>query len=182
MYKNNLAEFQSLANKILDEKSDKFTKSNQENIKQILEPFDTNLKALQKKVEETYDKESKERFSLDKTVQELVSITNRVSDEAKNLTNALKADVKKQGNWGEMALERILESSGLENGREYHLQSSYRNEQGELLRPDVVIQLPDDKHIIIDAKVSLKALEQYINSEDPEEKKTALANHLISIE
>jgi len=181
MYKNNLAEFQSLANKILDEKSDKFTKSNQENIKQILEPFDTNLKALQKKVEETYDKESKERFSLDKTVKELFRLTNQVSQEAKNLTNALKADVKKQGNWGEMILDTILDNSGLTKGQQYFLQDAYKDSEGNTKLPDVVVKFPDNREVIIDSKVSLVAYEKYVNAETSDVQKIALNEHLTSL-
>jgi DNA recombination protein RmuC len=154
---------------------------NEQQLNHLLNPLKEKLEKFEAKVNENKEHDIKRYANMESLIKVLSEQHSQMNSTAQNLVNALKGEQKTQGNWGEMALERILESSGLENGREYHLQSSYRNEQGELLRPDVVIQLPDDKHIIIDAKVSLKAFEQYINSEDPEEKKTALANHLISI-
>lgn len=154
---------------------------NEQRLTQILNPLKEKLEKFEQKVNENKEHDIKRYANMETLIKTLSEQHSEMHNTAQNLVNALKGEQKTQGNWGEMALERILESSGLENGREYHLQSSYRNEQNELLRPDVVIQLPDEKHIIIDAKVSLKAFEQYVNSEDPIEKKLALTNHLISI-
>jgi len=154
---------------------------NEQQLNHLLNPLKEKLEKFEAKVNENKEHDIKRYANMESLIKVLSEQHSQMNSTAQNLVNALKGEQKTQGNWGEMALERILESSGLENGREYHIQSSYRNEQNELLRPDVVIQLPDEKHIIIDAKVSLKAFEQYINSEDPEEKKMALTNHLISI-
>jgi len=154
---------------------------NEQQLNHLLNPLKEKLEKFEAKVNENKEHDIKRYANMESLIKVLSEQHSQMNSTAQNLVNALKGEQKTQGNWGEMALERILESSGLENGREYHIQSSYRNDQGELLRPDVVIQLPDEKHIIIDAKVSLKAFEQYINSEEPEEKKIALANHLISI-
>ena len=154
---------------------------NEQQLNHLLNPLKEKLEKFEAKVNENKEHDIKRYANMESLIKVLSEQHSQMNSTAQNLVNALKGEQKTQGNWGEMALERILESSGLENGREYHLQSSYRNEQGELLRPDVVIQLPDDKHIIIDAKVSLKAFEQYINAEDPDAKSLALTNHLISI-
>ena len=174
-------EFENLANKILDEKSEKFTKSNQEQIKRLLEPLDINLKEFKIKVEETYDKESKERFSLEKSIEELVKLNNQISDDAKNLTNALKTDVKKQGNWGEVILETILENSGLIKNQQYFLQHQYIDEDGNKKIPDVTIIFPDNRKVIIDSKVSLVAYNEYVNEVDYDKQLAALNKHISSI-
>lgn len=154
---------------------------NEQQLNLLLNPLKEKLEKFEAKVNENKEHDIKRYANMESLIKVLSEQHSQMNSTAQNLVNALKGEQKTQGNWGEMALERILESSGLENGREYHLQSSFRNEQNELLRPDVVIQLPDEKHIIIDAKVSLKAFEQYINSDDPSEKKLALNNHLLSI-
>ncbi len=147
----------------------------------VLKPLKERLEAFEKEVREN-NKQDIERFSsMEGLVKALSEQHHKMHSTAQNLVDALKGEQKVQGDWGELALERILESSGLEKGREYFIQNSYRNEIGELQRPDVIVQLPEDKHLIIDSKVSLKAFEQYINEEDPEKKKQALNNHIVSI-
>lgn len=147
----------------------------------LLKPLKERLEAFEKEVREN-NKQDIERFSsMEGLVKALSDQHHKMHSTAQNLVDALKGEQKVQGDWGELALERILESSGLEKGREYFIQNSYRNESGELQRPDVIVQLPEDKHLIIDSKVSLKAFEQYINQEDPEKKKQALNNHIVSI-
>lgn len=147
----------------------------------LLKPLKERLEAFEKEVRDN-NKQDIERFSsMEGLVKALSEQHQRMNSTAQNLVDALKGEQKVQGDWGELALERILESSGLEKGREYIVQSSYRNEEGELQRPDVIVQLPENKHLIIDSKVSLKAFERYINEEDPELKKQALSNHIISI-
>lgn len=181
MQKQIKIEFENLANKILEEKSEKFTKSNQEQIKRLLEPLDINLKEFKTKVEETYDKESKERFSLEKSIEELVKLNNQISDDAKNLTNALKSDVKKQGNWGEVILETILENSGLIKNQQYFLQHQYIDDEGNKKIPDVTIIFPDNRKVIIDSKVSLVAYNEYVNEVDYDKQIKALEKHISSI-
>lgn len=179
--KQSLLEFEQVANKLLEEKSERFAKTNQESINQILSPLKENLKEFKTKVEETYDKESKQRFSLEEKIKELVSLNNQISTDAKNLTNALKGEAKTQGNWGEMILENILEQSGLVKDREYFTQDSYRDENGKLKQPDVIIKYPNDRHIIVDSKVSLTAYERFANCENLEEQKLHLAQHIKSM-
>ncbi|OAV75740.1 DNA recombination protein rmuC [Bacteroidales bacterium Barb7] len=173
--------FEKIANQILEEKSSKFTEANRANIEAILKPLGENIDNFKKRVEETYDKESKQRFSLEEKVKELVEQTNKVSNEANNLAAALKSQVKKQGNWGEMILESILQKSGLVKDREYFLQQTIKDEEGKSLRPDVLVKLPDNRIIIIDSKVSLVAYDRFSSSETAEEQKIHLAEHLKSI-
>lgn len=179
--KQSVAEFQNLANKILDEKSQKFTQTNKENIETILKPLGENLDQFKKKVEETYDKESKERFSLESKVKELIELNNKLSNEANNLTRALKGDAKKMGNWGEIILESILEQSGLQKNREYVVQESIKDEEGKELRPDVLVYLPEERTIVIDSKVSLVAYDRYSSADQKTEQDEALRQHIISI-
>ena len=182
-------EFKSLAQSVLDEKSEKLTKMNEDKMSEIINPLKQQIGEFKQKVEETYDKESKERFSLGERVKELVSTTLQVSQEANNLTSALKGNVKSQGNWGEMILESILEHSGLTKNREYFLQefikdkagNTIKDENGNALQPDVTIYYPDERKIIIDSKVSLIAWEKYSSAEDVEEKKKYLVEHIQSI-
>ncbi len=159
--KKSLLEFESVANKLLEEKTAKFSLSNKESMEQILNPLKENIVDFKKKVEETYDRESKERFSLEARIKELVTLNNQISKDANNLTNALKGQAKTQGNWGEMILENILEYSGLVKNREYFLQESYTDEAGRRKQPDVIIKYPGDRHIIVDSKVSLTAYERF---------------------
>ncbi len=182
-------EFSELAQKILDDNSKKFTASNEEKIRQILDPLKNNLSEFKQKVEETYDKESKERFSLEKEVKRLIEMSQIVSHEANNLTTALKGNNKMQGNWGEMILESLLENSGLTLGREYTLQefirdasgSIIKDENGKALQPDVTIFYPDKRKIIIDSKVSLISWEQCIGCDNNENGKRFLLEHIRSI-
>lgn len=174
-------QFNNLANKILEEKSEKFTKQNKENIDSILKPLNEKLKDFEHKVEDTYIKNVKDRTELQAQVTKLYELNQKISEDANNLTKALKGDVKKQGNWGEMVLERILESSGLEKGREYKTQESFNREDGGRYQPDVIVYLPDNKHIVIDAKVSLVAYENYVSAETTEEQNAFIKDHLRSI-
>lgn len=174
-------QFEKIANQILEEKSGKFTESNKANIEAILKPLGENIDNFKKKVEETYDKESKQRFSLEEKVKELVEQTNKVSNEANNLATALKGQSKKQGNWGEMILESILQKSGLVKDREYFLQQTIKDEDGRSLRPDVLVKLPDNRIIIIDSKVSLVAYDRFSSAESADETTIHLTAHLKSI-
>jgi len=174
-------QFEKIASQILEEKSGKFTEVNKTNIEALLRPLGENIDNFKKKVEETYDKESKQRFSLEEKVKELIEQTNKVSSEANNLATALKGQAKKQGNWGEMILESILQKSGLVKDREYFLQQTIKDEEGKSLRPDVLVKLPDNRIIIIDSKVSLVSYDRYSSSETAEEQKIHLEAHLKSI-
>jgi DNA recombination protein RmuC len=174
-------EFKNLANDILDEKTKKFTEQNKKGLDDILKPLGEKIRDFQKKVEETYDTESKQRFSLEKEVRNLAELNLRISVDAQNLTSALKSDAKKQGNWGELVLERVLESSGLVKGLEYDREFATRSGEGDLYRPDVIVNLPDNKHIIIDSKVSLNAYNDFVNADTQEERDKFLKLHLLSI-
>lgn len=174
-------QFEKIANKILEEKSDKFTETNKINIEALLKPLNENIDNFKKKVEETYDKESKQRFSLEERVKELVEQTNKVSSEANNLATALKGQAKKQGNWGEIILESILQKSGLVKDREYFLQETIKDEEGKNLRPDVLVKLPDNRVIIIDSKVSLVSYDRFSSADSQEEQEIHLKEHLKSI-
>jgi len=174
-------EFENLANSILESKSKRFTLTNKENIESIIKPLNEEIAAFKLKVDETYDKESKERFSLEKRVAELILQTDKVSAEANNLASALKGQAKVRGDWGEVILERVLEASGLTRGREYKVQESIRNESGELVRPDVTVYLPDERNVIIDSKISLIAYERFCSTESDDERKGLLVEHLRSV-
>ncbi len=177
----NKRDFEILANKILEEKSSKFTEQNKVNIKSLLDPLQEKIQHFEKKVEDT-NKESIERNSqLREQIFNLKSLNEQMSKEALNLTKALKGDNKTQGNWGELVLERVLEKSGLEKGREYEVQQSFTNEEGKRFMPDVVINLPDHKKMIVDSKVSLTAYEKYSNEEDEELKEQFLKDHILSL-
>jgi DNA recombination protein RmuC len=151
-------EFQNVANKIFEDKSQKFTEQNKENIEGVLKPMREQLLDFKKKVEDVYDKESKDRVSLLSEIVHLKSLNERISEDAINLTNALKGQSKTRGSWGEMILERVLEESGLHKGREYEVQTMYASEEGQRRHPDVIVHLPEGKDIVIDSKVSLTAL------------------------
>ncbi|MFT4982535.1 MAG: DNA recombination protein RmuC [Bacteroidia bacterium] len=174
-------EFENLANKILEEKSKKFTDQNKENIELILTPLRERIKDFEKKVDEKYDNEQKERASLKGEIKTLHELNKQISQEAHNLTTALKGDSKKQGNWGELILERVLENSGLIKGQEYTTQEMTYNEDGDRLFPDVVIQLPDEKQIIIDSKVSLVAYERFVNADEDDERDKWIKAHVASV-
>ncbi|SFH10683.1 DNA recombination protein RmuC [Pedobacter insulae] len=173
--------FYDIAHKILDEKTAKFTLQNQNNLDTILSPLKANIKAFEEKVDKVYKDEAAERNHLKGVIFQLMDQSKQIQTDANNLTKALKGDNKKQGNWGEVILERVLESSGLTKGREYRTQTSLKNDEGAKLQPDVVIDLPDEKHLIVDAKISLVAYEEMMNASTEEEKVLNLKRHLISI-
>jgi DNA recombination protein RmuC len=175
------AEFRNIAGIILEEKSKKFTDQNKENLDAVLSPLKEKLDEFKRKVEDTYDKESRETFSLKEEVRKLQELNFRMSEEANNLTKALKGDTKKQGNWGELVLEKILERSGLERDREYKAQVTTQNIAGETIKPDFVVYLPENKHIIIDSKVSLTAYEMLVNAETDEEREQYKKEHVASL-
>jgi DNA recombination protein RmuC len=174
-------EFRNLANDILEEKTKKFTEQNKINLDQILKPLNDKIKDFEKKVEETYDKESQQRFSLKEEVKRLAELNLLISLEAGNLTRALKGETKTQGNWGEVILESILEKSGLTKDREYYVQKSFTDEEGKRFQPDVVINYPGERSIVVDSKVSLTAYERYVSSASSEDQENALKEHLLSI-
>lgn len=183
-------QFENLANKILEEKTEKFTTLNQNNLKNILEPFQEKIADLKNKVNEAYEKENKERFSLAEKVKELAELNQQISEDAKKLTRALKGESKTQGNWGEMILESILEKSGLVKGREYFLEHELRDEDnkalfsefsGKKMRPDAVVKYPDERNVIIDSKVSLTAFTELVDETDADIYAIKLSQHLGSI-
>ena len=174
-------QFSKLANEIFEQKSKVHAEQNRLQLDTILKPFKEQVNAFGKKIEENYITESKERHLLKDQIVQLRSLNERLSDDANNLTKALKGENKTQGNWGELILEKILKSSGLREGHEYETQGSYKDVSGKLYRPDVLVHLPDDKDIVIDSKVSLVAYEHYINAEDEQEKESALKQHVASV-
>ena len=174
-------EFENLANKILDEKSSKFTQQNKENLKIILNPLQEKIKGFEDKVEKTHKESIDYHAALRQQILGLKELNEQMSKETLNLTKALKGDNKIQGNWGELVLERVLEKSGLEKDREYFVQQSFTNDEGKRVLPDVVIHLPDNKKMIVDSKVSLVAYEQYINEEDETLKERFLKEHIASL-
>ncbi|WBL27173.1 DNA recombination protein RmuC [Zunongwangia sp. HGR-M22] len=174
-------QFENLANKILETKSEKFTNLNRENIQNILSPLQEKIQLFEKKIEEG-NKESIDRHAmLREQINGLKDLNLQMSKEANNLTKALKGDTKMQGNWGEMILERVLEKSGLQKGREYSVQQSFTTDDGKRVLPDVIINLPGNKKMIVDSKVSLNAYERYANETEESDKPTHLKNHLIAI-
>jgi DNA recombination protein RmuC len=175
------AEFKNIANSILEEKSRSFTEHNKVSLDSILTPLKDRIEEFKKQVETTYEKESRDTMSLKDEVKRLSELNTRISEEANNLTRALKGDTKTQGNWGEFILEKILERSGLEKDREYKVQVSTKNIEGETIRPDVVVFLPDNKHIIIDSKVSLTAYEALVSADNDEEREQYKKEHIASL-
>lgn len=174
-------EFENLANKILDEKANKFTELNKENIKGILNPLQEKIQHFEKKVEDTHKESIGQHASLKEQILGLKDLNLQMSKEAINLTKALKGDSKLQGNWGELVLERVLEKSGLEKDREYFVQQSFVTEDGSRVLPDVVINLPDNKKMIVDSKVSLTHYERFVNEEDETLQQQYLKEHVNSI-
>lgn len=174
-------QFKSLANDILEEKAKRFTEQNQANIGQLLEPLKTKLQEFQGKVEEVYVQEGKDRSALAEQVRHLMDLNHSLSQDAKNLTRALKGSGKTQGNWGELVLERVLEASGLRKGEEYEIQESHHRADGTRAQPDVVLHLPEDRHLVVDAKASLTAYEDYASAEDEGDRQVAIKRHLDSV-
>ncbi len=183
-------EFENLSNRIFRSKTEDFAKLNAENVNALLRPLGENLKEFREKVEQVYDKESKQRFSLEERIKELVELNNRISEEANNLTRALRGDSKMQGNWGEMILERILQASGLMEGEHYFRQEFLRDEignpllneeSGQKMQPDIIVRYPGGREMIIDSKVSLTAYTAYTATEDEEERSRQLKAHMQSV-
>lgn len=174
-------EFENLANKILEEKSLKFTEQNKVNIASILSPLQEKILHFEKKVDDTHKQSIDYHAALREQIRGLSDINAQMSKETINLTKALKGDSKVQGNWGELILERVLIKSGLEKGREYEVQQSFTTESGSKLMPDIVINLPDGKKMIVDSKVSLTAYERFSNEEDEQEQANFLKMHVQSI-
>lgn len=174
------AQFAELAGKIFDEREQRFAETSQQQLGQLLDPLKERIQSFEKRVEESYQQEARERFSLGKELERLQQLNQRLGDEATNLTRALKGQ-KTQGNWGELVLERVLEHAGLEKGREYQTQVSLKSADGERFQPDVLIQLPGDKQVVVDAKVSLTAYQQYIAAEDDASRQLSLKQHVLSL-
>ena len=190
LHKRMNIEFQNLSNRIFQSKTEDFTKLNAEHLNNLLRPLGENLKDFREKVEQVYSNEAKERFSLGERIKELVELNNRLSEDANNLTRALKGDSKMQGNWGEMILERLLQASGLIEGEHYFRQEFLKDERGEAItseesgqkmQPDILIRYPDDREMIIDSKVSLMAYSAYTSAEHKDEKARLLKAHLQSV-
>jgi DNA recombination protein RmuC len=173
--------FKSLASEILEDKSRRFTEQNQANLNQLLEPLKVKITEFQGKVQEVYVQEGKDRSALAEQVKQLMALNSQLSKDAHNLTSALKGQAKTQGNWGEFILERVLETSGLRKGHEYDVQESHTREDGSRAQPDVVVHMPEDRHLIVDAKVSLKAYEEYANAETDHQRDSSIKRHLDSV-
>ncbi len=174
-------QFKNLAQQIFEEKSQKFTEQNKVNLDHLLKPLGDKLQAFEQKVEASNRDSLRNSTALREQILSLKELNQRMTQEAEHLAKALKGDVKTQGNWGEMILERILEKSGLTKGQEYFTQETHQGEQGQRLRPDVIIRLPENKNLIIDAKVSLVAFDRYMNEEDEEVQSHHLKEYLLSV-
>ena len=174
-------QFKNLANEILEEKSRRFAEQNQQNLDTLLKPLQEKLTDFRKQVDETYQSEARERFALKQEVEKLAGLNLRMTDETRALTNALKGESKTQGDWGELVLETILENSGLRKGEEYLVQDTQTISDGSRLQPDVVIRLPESKHLVIDSKVSITAYTRYMQSDDEQVKIGELNSHVQSI-
>ena len=174
------AQFAELAGKIFEEREKRFAESSHERLGQLLDPLKERIQSFEKRVEESYQNEARERFSLARELERLQQLNQRLGDEATNLTRALQGQ-KTQGNWGELILERVLEHAGLEKGREYHTQVSLKSADGERFQPDVLIQMPGDKQVVVDAKVSLTAYQMLTSAEDEDSRAQALKQHVLSL-
>ena len=174
-------QFKNLANEILEDKTKKFTEQNSQQLDALLKPLQTKLNEFKEQVSNSYEKESRERFALKNEIERLANLNLKMSDEARSLTNALKSDSKVQGNWGELVLESILESSGLRKGEEYLVQDSHTQSDGSRLQPDVIIKLPEGRHLIIDSKVSISAYTRHTEAPSSDQAEKELAAHVQSI-
>lgn len=174
-------QFENLANKIFDSKTDNFKELNKSSVELLLSPLKTQLEGFKQQIQDVYSNEAKERHSLQSEVARLQQVYQLMSSETANLTKALKGDNKQQGNWGEVILARILSESGLREGHEYDVQVSLNNEHGRRFQPDVIVHLPQDKDVVVDSKVSLTAYERYFNAEDEVTRKQALQEHVTSV-
>ena len=174
-------QFENLANKIFEEKSKTFKESNKQQLNTILNPLNENLKEFKNAVKDTYEKGLKERTEISSELKQIQRLNQQLQEEASNLTKALKGDSQKQGRWGEIILEKILESSGLEKNVQYRMQDSFTLDSGKRLRPDAVIYLPEEKHIIVDSKVSLVAFEKFVNAENEDDKAKFIKEHIQSV-
>jgi len=175
-------QFKALAGEILEEKSKRFSEQNQESLGTLLDPLKVQLGEFRKKVEEVYVQEGKDRVELKKQVEMLAELNRTIGEEARNLTTALQGSNKVQGNYGELVLEKVLEASGLRKGHEYHLQVSHTTEEGRRLQPDVVIELPGDRRLVVDSKISLDAYQQAVTAEDDASRETSLKAHIASLQ
>ena len=175
-------QFKSLANDILEEKSKRFSEQNQESLGTLLDPLKLQLGEFKAKVEEVYVQEGKDRIELKKQVEMLAELNRTIGDEARNLTTALKGSNKIQGNYGELVLEKVLEASGLRKGHEYHVQVSHTNDEGRRLQPDVVIELPGDRRLVVDSKISLDAYQEAVNAADDASREAHLKAHIASLQ
>ena len=174
-------EFENIAGKILKENSKDLAELGQKNLQQVLSPFKSKVEDFQKQVANAYEKEMRDKISLKEEVKKLFDLNQKISKDAVNLTNALKGDNKQQGNWGELVLEKVLEKSGLRAGEEYEVQDSTENDEGARIQPDIVIYLPEDKHVVIDSKLSLIAYDAYVNADDAEVRDEAMRALLQSV-
>jgi DNA recombination protein RmuC len=174
-------EFENLANRIFDQKSERFSQQNQSSIDTLLKPFRDQLSDFRQRVETVHTTETRDRQALRSEIKSLQELNRQITEEASNLTRALKGDKKIQGNWGELVLERVLERSGLRKGIEYETQGSYRDSDNQLLRPDVVVHLPDSRNLVIDSKVSLVAYQQWVISDEGSARDAALKQHMDAV-
>ena len=174
-------EFENLANKILEDKSKRFTVQNKNNLDALLKPMHTQLGDFRERVDKIHHEDSKARSILQERIEQLNTLNQQMNKEAKSLTRALKGDNKTQGNWGEMILEKVLEQSGLRKGKEYEIQKAFRDTENSLLKPDVIVHLPEGKDVVIDSKVSLIHYNEYINADADPERKKALEAHVNSV-
>ena len=175
-------QFKTLANAILEEKSKRFSEQNQESLGSLLDPLKLQIGEFKAKVEEVYVQEGKDRVELKKQVEMLAELNRTIGDEARNLTSALKGSNKVQGNYGELILEKVLEASGLRKGIEYHVQVSHTTDEGRRLQPDVVIELPGDRRLVVDSKISLDAYQEAVNAVDDDSRESYLKAHIASLQ
>lgn len=174
-------EFENLANRILEEKTKTFTEQNRTQLENLLNPLSEKIREFRDQVEKAYGTEREQRFHLGKEIERLVQMNQQLSDEARSLTRALKGDIKAQGNWGEVILEKLLENSGLTRNREYTVQERMADEEGSTLIPDVIVRYPGGRNVVIDSKVSLVAYEKFVAAEEEESRQQAIKEHLDSV-